>query len=454
MTKPTSMQKILILFLLFILQVSVNAQQPNERAELERKKRETQREIDVLTNQYNLIKKNKKTSLGQLAVIQRKLELRNKIINDINKQVNVINVNINNSYKEMRRLQKDLDTLKLQYSHNVVYAYKNRSSYDFLNFLFSAGNFNDAIRRVAYMRAYRNYRSQQLDAIAKTENLYKAKITELTNNRKEKTAVLGEQTKEMGELVKDKNEQAAVVDEIKKKEKEINKTLAAKKKQSQQLQASITAVINREIAAAKKEADARAKAERDRIAKEKADAKNATVNNTSTTTTPATTTVSTPAKNTVAKTEKKPASFLEYNKEDIALGSNFESNKGRLPFPVDNGYISGNYGTNTVPGTSVKYTQDFITITSPVGTSVKACFDGEVMSVYDVGGMTAVTIKHGKYFTTYSNLLSASVSKGQQIKTGQIIGKVGENLDGDGELNFILARELQFINPTSWLRSR
>lgn len=441
------MQRLLAFILFLAVQLSVTAQQPNERAELERKKRETQKEIDILTNQYNEIKKNKKASLGQLAVIQRKLELRNKIIGDINKQVNVINQNINNSYKEMRRLQKDLDTLKMNYAQNVVYAYKNRSSYDFLNFLFSASDFNDAIRRISYMRAYRNYRSQQLDAIVKTEKLYKEKIVELTNNKKEKTAVLGEQTKEMGELVKDKNEQAAVVNEIKKKEKEINKTLAAKKKQAQQLQASITAVINREIANARKEAAAKAKAEEAKI---KEEAKNNTA-----VTAPNTNTAVT-NKTTVVKKEetKKPASYLEYNKEDIALGASFESNKGRLPFPVDNGYISGNFGTNTVPGTSVKYQQDFITITSPVGTSVKACFDGEVMSVYDVGGMTAVTIKHGKYFTTYSNLASATVSKGQQVKTGQLIGRVGENLDGDGELNFILARELQFINPTGWLRSR
>lgn len=443
------MQRILVIITLLLLQLSVAAQQPNERAELEKKRKETLREIDILNNQYNEIKKSKKASLGQLAVIQRKLELRNKIINDINKQVNVINVNINNSYKEMRRLQKDLDTLKMNYAQNVVYSYKNRSNYDFLNFLFSASNFNDAVRRIAYMRAYRNYRSQQLDAIVKTEKLYKEKIVELSNNKKEKTAVLGEQTKEMGELVKDKNEQAAVVNDIKKKEKEINSTLAAKKKQAQQLQSSITAVINREIKAAKIEAD---RLEKERIAKEKANAAtviNEAKNNTSTTvTTPKTT----PA---VKKEEtKKPASYLEYNKEDIALGANFESNKGRLPFPVDNGYISGFYGSNVVPGTSIKYNQDFITISSPVGTSVKACFDGEVMSVYDIGGMTAVTLKHGKYFTTYSNLSSANVSKGQQVKTGQLIGRVGENLDGDGELNFILARELQFINPTGWLRSR
>jgi septal ring factor EnvC (AmiA/AmiB activator) len=250
--------------------------------------------------------------------------------------------------------------------------------------------------------------------------------------------------------VKDKNEQAAVVNDIKKKEKEINSTLAAKKKQAQQLQSSITAVINREIKAAKIEADKR---EKERIANEKANA--ATVINEAKNN-PSSTTATTPKTNPAVKKEetKKPASYLEYNKEDIALGANFESNKGRLPFPVDNGYISGFYGSNVVPGTSIKYNQDFITISSPVGTSVKACFDGEVMSVYDIGGMTAVTLKHGKYFTTYSNLSTANVSKGQQVKTGQLIGKVGENLDGDGELNFILARELQFINPTGWLRSR
>ncbi|MBX9782889.1 MAG: peptidoglycan DD-metalloendopeptidase family protein [Chitinophagaceae bacterium] len=447
------MRKVLVFSVLFLLQLAVAAQQPNEKAELEKKRKETLREIEILNNQYNDIKKNKKVSLGQLAVIQSKIRLRNNIIDNINKQVNVINGSINNSYKEMRRLQKDLDTLKMNYAQNVVYAYKNRSNYDFLNFLFSASNFNDAIRRIAYMRAYRNYRSQQVDAINKTERLYKDKIAELTNNRKEKTAVLGEQTKEMDELMKDKNEQASVVDEIKKKEKEINKTLALKRKQAQQLQASITTVINREIAMARKEAIEKERLERDRIAKEKANAAtviNEAKNNTSTGTS------TTPKTNPAVKKDesKKPVNYLEYNKEDIALGNNFESNKGKLPFPVDNGYISGNFGRNTVPGTTIKYTQDFITISSPVGTSVKACFDGEIMSVYDVGGMTAVTIKHGKYFTTYSNLSSANVSKGQQVKTGQLIGKVGENLDGDGELNFILVRELQFINPAGWLRSR
>jgi septal ring factor EnvC (AmiA/AmiB activator) len=374
------------------------------------------------------------------------------VINTINKQVRAINGDINTSYVEMRRLKKDLDTLKMTYAHNVVYAYKNRSSYDFLNFLFSATNFNDAIRRIAYMKAYRSYRAEQLEVINKTELMYRDKITQLTNARKEKSAVLTDQSKEMGELVKDKEEQASVVNNLKKREKEINKDIATKKKQAQQLQASISAVIKREIAAAKKEAEDRDKAERDRIANAKKEADKIAKNNPTTTTTTTAPVVTAPV---VKKEEpKKTESYLEYNKEDLALGNSFESSKGRLPFPVDNGYVSIVFGPYTIPGTNIKGSQDFITIASPAGTSVKACFEGEVVSVFDVGGNTAVMIKHGKYFTTYSNLSSTNVNKGQTVKTGQVIGRVGTNIDGDGELNFVLARESQMINPSPWLRGR
>ena len=441
------MRKFFFIALCTLLQFTLPAQ---DKAELEKKRKQTLQEIEMLNKQYNEIKKSKKQSIGQLALIQNKIRLRNEVIGTINKQVRTIDKDINTSYVEMRRLKKDLDTLKMNYAHNVVYAYKNRSSYDFLNFLFSANSFNDAIRRVSYMKAYRNYRAQQLDAIYKTEALYKDKIVQLTNNRKEKSMVLQDETKEKLELEKDKQEQALVVNDIKKKEGEINKSLAAKKKQAQQLQAAITAAINREIAAAKKEAKDRADKERkdreaaDRIAKEN-------IKTNPSATTPSTT-VSAPV---VKKDEpKKIESYLEYNKEDIALGASFEISKGRLPFPVDNGYVSINFGSYTIPGTTIKGSQDFMTIASPAGTTVKACFEGEVFSVFDVGGNTAVMIKHGKYFTTYSNLSSASVSKGQNVKTGQAIGRVGTNLDGDGELNFVLARENQMINPAPWLRGR
>lgn len=444
------MLKICLLTVFTLLQVFVFAQ---DKTELEKKRKQTLQEIEVLNNQYNEIKKNKKQSIGQLTLIQNKIRLRNEVISTINKQVRSIEGDINTSYREMRRLQKDLDTLKMNYAHNVVYAYKNRSSYDFLNFLFSATNFNDAIRRIAYMKAYRSFRAQQLDAINHTEILYKEKITQLTNNKKEKTLTIQSQAKEMGELVKDKQEQDAVVKNLKTREKELNNTISAKRKQAKQLQSSITSIINREIAAARKEAEAKAKADRlEKIRKDKEAAAAAVKENTNPVT--GAVTVTAPAKTTpvVKEPVKKQESYLEYNKEDLALGNNFESNKGKLPFPVDNGYVSIAYGPYTIPGTNIKGSQDFITIASPSGTNVKVCFDGEVVSVFDVGGMSAVTVRHGKYFTTYSNLSGVSVSKGQNIKTGQSVGRVGTNLDGEGQVDFIMTKENQFMNPVSWLR--
>jgi len=431
------------IFLLFSLSTLAQNQ---EKAELEKKKKQTLQEIEQLNRQFEEIKKNRKESLGQLALIQNKIRLRNQIIENINKQVRVINKDIDYSYREMLRLRKDLDTLKLNYAQNVVYAYKNRSNYDFLNFLFSASNFNDAIRRVAYMRAYRSYRTQQAEAISKTELLYRDKINQLRENRKEKTLVLEDETKEKVELEKDRNEQDHIVKKLKSREKEVNKTISAKRKQANELEAAIKAVVKREIELAKKEAERKAKEERDKKAKEEkelAGKENKTK--------------STDKDKLIVKKDepvKKQESYLEYNKEDLALGNSFESNKGRLPFPVDNGYISIPFGTYIVPGTNIKGSQDFITIAAPVGTVVKAVFEGEVVSVFDVGGMSAVMLKHGKYFTTYSNLSNSLVSKGQTVKVGQSLGRVGENREGEGQLDFILTRESQMQNPQSWLRGR
>lgn len=430
-----------------VMVASAFSQNP-ERADLEKKKKQTLQEIDQLNRQYDEIKKNRKESLSQLALIQNKIRLRNDVIQNINRQVRVINKDIDYSYREMLRLRKDLDTLKMNYALNVVYSYKNRSRYDFLNFLFSASNFNDAIRRIAYTRAYRAYRMQQVEAIRITDQLYRDKINQLRENRQEKTVALEDETKERTELVKDRNEQDDVVRKLKSREKEVNKIIAAKRKQANELEAAIKAVVRREIELAKKEAERKAKEEKERKAKEE---KGKMVKEKEVKPKPGT------EEKTVVKKEqleKKQESYLEYNKEDLELGNNFESNRGRLPFPVDNGYVSIPFGEYTVPGTNIRGSQDFITIAAAVGTTVKSVFDGEVVSVFDVGGMSAVMVKHGKYFTTYSNLSSAQVSKGQAVKVGQLVGRVGENLEGDGQLDFILTREAQMLNPQSWLRGR
>ena len=112
-------------------------------------------------------------------------------------------------------LAKVLDTLKQEYAKSMVYAYKNRSNYDFLNFIFSASSFNDAIKRVTYLKSYRSYREMQGDNILRTQNLLQQRIGELSGNKLKKNEVLQEKSKEMTELEKQQQEKQVIVSKLK-----------------------------------------------------------------------------------------------------------------------------------------------------------------------------------------------------------------------------------------------
>ncbi len=157
------------------------------------------------------------------------------------------------------------------------------------------------------------------------------------------------------------------------------------------------------------------------------------------------------------KTAEAPKSIhtnvLLESDENIKLAANFVNNQHRLPWPVSKGYIVAHYGRNTVEGTTLDYFNTSLTIGTDVGASVKVVFEGDVVSVADVGGQSAVTVKHGNYFTSYGNLSSVSVNKGDHLHTGQVIGQVAAGDSGSGQLEFILMKELSPQNPEAWLRT-
>ena len=436
--------KKVVLFITIIFLTAGVMQAQSTKSDLEKQRAAIQREIDDVKKALSETKKNKKETIGQLSLVQKKLRLRMSEIDNINQQINLIDGDINQSYKDIGKLKKDLDTLKSQYEKSVLYAYKNRSNYNFLNFIFSSSSFNDALRRVAYLRSYRAYREQQVATIENTQDLLEAKISGLNQNKVKKTVVLEEQNKQKQVLEVEKKEKDAVVSKLKSRENELNNEMAAKKKQDLKLSAAITAAIRRATEAAAREAAAKKKA--DALA-----AANANKNNAP----PATAAPSTSAP--VARNEtrviKPSKSVFDDDPEAKALSDNFEKNKGSLPWPIESGRISMHFGSQTVEGLTIKYNNQGITIETDAGKSVKAVFEGEVSTVMNIGSVEAVVIKHGKYFTTYSNLESSSVSKGQQVKRGQVIGKVAEKEDGDGELEFLISNEkFQYLNPESWLR--
>jgi murein hydrolase activator len=440
------LMRLSFLSLIFILcAFSTVFSQTQSRADLERQRAEIQEEISAVKRSLDETKKNRKASLGQLALLQRKLRLRVAAINNINHQIDFIQNDIGKSRNEIAKLKKDLDTLKIQYEKSVVYAYKNRSNYDFLNFIFSASSFNDALKRVEYLKSYRSYREQQTNTIINTQALLQKKISNLERSRQEKDEILAKQQRDKKELVEEKKEKDQVVSKLRSREKELSRELTAKQKADNKLRASIKAAINREIRLAKKKA-----LEEEKRLKAAALAGASKVESPSAAKTEA-------ASADVAKKEdaaaKKRSVFDDAPGGEI-ISDNFEKNKGKLPWPIEKGNIKIPFGNYSIAGTKLFGNNPGLTLETDQNSPVKAIFDGEVVSVFDVEGESNVLIRHGKYFTTYGNLASTSVSKGQKVKAGQVVGAAGPNADGNGEIEFLLLLENRNLDPAGWIRRR
>ena len=431
------MKKRIYLFFALVFSAGFLFAQTEDKAQLEKERQDIQKEIKEIQGEYDKLKGKTKQIVGQYNLIDRKIKLQNKYISNISKELRMIDDDIYMSNVEIYRLSKLLDTLRAQYSRSVVYAYKNKSNYDFLNFIFSASSFNDAVKRVTYLKTYRTYREQQVNTIKETQALIAKRKNDQLNKKKQKDGALQNQTEQAKALEGQKKEKDVVLNQLKSQEKDLQKQLVAKKKKDRDLQNAITSIINREIAAAK--AAAKKKADEDALKNTK----------------PVTTDPNV-SKNTT--TNAKPNVVREsvvFNSEaDLKLNADFEKNRLRLPWPVDQGTVCIHYGPYQIGDTKLKGDNPGITIcTAQPGNNVKSVFEGEVASVFNIGDSKSVMIRHGKYFTVYSNLSSVTVAKGSNVSTGQSIGKVGvdEETGEGGKLEFLLMVENKKLNPEQWL---
>ena len=425
------------------------AQNSNSRDELQRQSQTLQKELDQLNNLLEQTKKNKKSSLAQLALIRNKISKRTSLINGIAKQVNVLDAAIQSNQQDVRRLNNELDTLKYRYAKSIVFAYQSRSGYEYLNFLFSAGSFNDAVKRITYLKSYRQNREAQALSIGLSEQNLKSKITILSENKQDRMKTLSAQTVQLQVLQDDRKEQDKVVSQLKSKEQEITTQVRQKEAQRRKMQAAIAAVIKREMQEA-------VKRENERLAKLKA------ANTAGNKTTAATEDKSKTSTN-VAKVEgglksttsNRPYSALETTEEGRETSISFENNKGGLPWPVATGIVNIHFGVESIPGTKLDRKSDGIEVAVPKGTAVKSVANGTVVYVGDVNGDKTVLIKHGKYFTAFSCLSSASVSNGQEVRAGTVIGRSGINLDGEGAVLFSICNEKAvYFDPENWLKAK
>jgi septal ring factor EnvC (AmiA/AmiB activator) len=422
--------------------MSVFAQESRE--ELEKQRAKLKKEMEETQKLLNSNKAKTKENLVQWKLINDKLNLQNRLIENIGKDINLLDNSISMNQREINRYNKLLDTLKEEYAKSMVYAYKNRNSYDFLSFIFSAASFNDAIKRIAYLKYYRDYREKQGENILRTQALRRQKVNELGSIKEKKSEVLQIKDKEAAALETQKLEKDRIVNDLKKQGKELNNQLVAFKKQNAKVEKAIAAAI-------KKARDDASKAAIKKAKEDEAIKLAALKNNTGTkTNTPATTsnTTTTP---TVKTPVKAPENIL-LNAENRVLNENFKKNRGILPWPVDKGLTILHFGRNQLQsGSWIDVTG--ITVATDIGSNVKAIFDGVISSIVFIEDMQVVIMQHGEYFSTYSNLGSVSVKTGQNVKTGQVIGKAAANLDGTGAIDlYINDAKGNNIDPEKWLK--
>jgi septal ring factor EnvC (AmiA/AmiB activator) len=447
------MIKRIIALLLFciVLNSPLDAQTNASREDLQKQEQSLRKELDELNRLLEQTKKNKKSSLGQLAVIRSKIAKREALVNGIRNQVKILDAAIYNNQLDVQRLNKDLDTLRSRYAKSIIFSYKGRSGYEYLNFLFSAKSFNDAVKRITYLKSYRQNREAQANAINMSQNDLNQKINILSNNKKDRLKTLSVQNEQLQVLEQDKKEQDKVVKQLKSKEAEITAQVKQKESQRRKMQQALTALIKREI----QEAERR---EKDRLAKAKAanaEASNKTKASDNNSTAKANIKIGKVEGGLSSTTDNRPYSALETTEEGRETSISFENNRGNLPWPVDRGNVYVHFGVENIPGTKLNRKSDGIEIALPKGSPVKSVANGTVIYVGDVNGDLSIFVKHGKYFTTYSHLSTASVKVMQEVRAGTVLGRSGVNLDGEGALLFSINNEkVVFFDPESWLKNR
>jgi septal ring factor EnvC (AmiA/AmiB activator) len=423
--------KILFLFICVFAAVRVHAQ---SSAELKQRREKLNTELEELNNELQETQNNKKLTVKQLNILKSQISIREEKIGVINTEVRNLDNQISEDSNNVHSLQGELDLLKRKYADMVLFAYRNQSGYNKLMFIFAAKDFNQAYKRLKYLQQFATYRERQATSIQNKQKDLHVKINELDKTKEEKHSLLVDQQKEKETLGKEKNNQLVVVKDLSKHEGQIRDQLLDLQRQRAKITRAINDAVRREIEEARRKEEERARlAAKAEAAKAKAENREAPV-----------------AKPVVKKTNSE---YLNATPEAAKLSNDFLGNRGRLPWPVEHASVSHGFGAYTMQG--IRMDNSGLDLHTETNASVRAVFDGTVNSVNDVSGTYVVIIKHGEYFTVYSNLKSVSVSKNQKVSTKQAIGVAATDPSTDEtEVHFELWKATTAVDPKDWLAGR
>lgn len=403
-----------IVFFFFI--TSLCFAQPSEQQKLEERKAQILKEISENKSRLEAEKKKEKSVLIQINQQKQLIQLRQKLLNTTAKQTRILSDEIYLTQLEMNKLNRELKVLKEDYEKMIVKSYKSRNEQSRIMFILSAENFLQAYKRIQYMKQYAGFRKMQGEEIKEKQSKLTQAEKRLSESKKEKEVVLVQTEKEKQELEKEKQEQERLVKLIQKDKKKLAAEIDKKQKEAKDIDRKIKQIIAAEIAAANK--------------------RNAEKSGT-----------------TAPKTGTTAASKFVLTAEGKIESNNFKANKGKLPWPVEKGFISLPHGDQPHPvHKNLTIHNSGVEISTEPGSSARAVFAGEVLQVQVISANNkAVYIKHGDFITVYLNLSSVSVSKGQKVNIKQNIGKIHTDSSGKAVIKFLVLQNTTTLNPEAWL---
>ncbi len=368
------------------------------KAQLEKEKKEHAIRILEAEKILKSTEKKKRATVGQLNAINQQIKSREALIGTIREEINWYNRKILDDEQIIEALNADLESLRQEYAIMVYAGYKASQNQDKLTFLFSSDSFNKFLMRLKYYEQYGKSRRYQASQIVKVEDILRIEIYGFEHTKTEKEALLAEEIIERNKLGELKKKQKVLVTSLTIKEKELKKELASRKKAVTELNALIDKMIREEIAA-----------------------------------------------KTAAETTAS-----------MAISDSFAGNRQRLPWPVNEGFISSGFGKHNHPVyKKLIIDNKGVYIQTKPEEKITAVFDGKVSAIVTIPGMNkAVIIQHGEYRTVYANLKSVSVEMNQLVRINDQIGKVYTKNDGDSELFFQIWKNTSILNPLQWLSKR
>jgi murein hydrolase activator len=392
------MRRILFITILFCFPIWGWSQ---NRADLQKQKESTARELELARELLNRKQSQKTHTIKRVAILNRGIESRENLIKSIAREIDFLDKEIKELEAEIHRMANSISEGKEQYAYIIYSIYKNHTEEEKMMYLLASENINQFYQRIKYMKYLKEYREDKISELKLMTDRLQARAEELMMAREEKTGLLTEKDLENRQLIRERRERNVMIRQLAQDENRIRREIQEKERIRKELEEKIRKIIEEE-----------------------------------------------------ARKTSSNTLFSSLTPEQKLVGNNFLTNKGRLPWPVERGVITSKFGIVDHPVLSgVKINNNGIDITSDTGAKARAVYDGEVTSIFAIlGANYAVIVMHGEYLSVYQNLIDLRVKVGDKVKAKQELGTIHSEADEDiAILHLQIWKSKEILNPDMWL---